>query len=359
MKRNIAGLCLMGWLAGCGSLSSSSGPFSANPTVRELAIVPNFASNSLSVKELDLEAGSVRPLGAPIPSAGTHPVSVRSHPSLKVFYVVNRDSNVITEFSLEESGKASLVSSIACPSQTQLFVVHPSGGWAYAAGGTTLRTYEISSTGILSVSGGDATLASETGWDAAFSNNGGLLHVPELGQVQTFVLSEGLPGQVTSLPLGSSSDRAIDADVRPGGGCMLVSIQGTDSIRAYTLGATGRPDTLQVQDLSFRPATGDFAENGQYYLGENGSPSVHVYKTTTGGLLSELEDSPLTVAGTGGAYFTSLDLAERLVVSTDGNPNNRLDVRLRQSGGGLLQGSSDSQGLSVPGQFAFLLFRSP
>ncbi len=359
MKRIFAGLVLLGCLAGCGSLNTGTESQAPSPTLRELAIVPNFASNTLSVKELDVYTGSVQAVGDPVPSAGTHPVAVRSHPNLKVFYVVNRDSQVITVFSLDVSGAASLISSVACPAQTQLFAVHPSGGWAYAAGGTTLRTYEISSTGLLSVSGGDAVLANEAGWDAAFSNNGGLLHVPELGQIQSFVLSDGLPGQSVSIPLARSSDRAIDVDVRPGGGCMLISIQGSDSIRSYTLGRNGRPETLLEQDLGFRPATGDFAENGHYYLGENGAPSVHVFKTTPGGLLSELADSPLEVAGTGGAYFTALDLTERLVISTDGNPNNRLDVRLRQTSGALLEGSTHSQGLSIPGQFAFLLFREP
>lgn len=355
----IAGFFLLSWLAGCGTASDGTEPLSSDQTLRELALVPNFASNTVSVKELDLSTGTVSTLGSPVPSAGSHPVAVRSHPNLKVFYVVNRDSSVITEFSLDEQGNARLLSSIACPNQTQLFVVHPSGGWAYAAGGTTLRSYEVSSTGILSVVGADVTLANEAGWDAAFSANGGLLHLPELGQVQSFVLNDGLPGQATSLPLDSSVDRAVDVDVRPMGGCMLVSVQGRDSIRAYTLTKNGRPDVLAVHDLSFRPATGDFSENGQYYLGENGAPSVHVYKTTVGGMLSELEDSPLELSGIGGAYFTSLDLTENLVLSTDGNPNNRLDVRVRHSDGALRGSSSDHQGLSIPGQFAFLLFREP
>lgn len=352
-------LFLLGSLVGCGAHSNDTN--SPNPTgrLRELVVIPNFAANTVTVKSINLENGTSSILGNPVPSAGTHPLIVKSHPNVKVFYVVNRDSNVITEFSLDENGSANLISSISCPNQTQLLVVHPSGGWAYAAGGTTLRTYSVSSSGILSVQGGDVVLANEPGWDADFARNGSVLHIPELGQVQSFPVAGGVLGAVTTTPLASNADRAVDLDVRPGGASMEVSVQGNDSVRAYTLGSNGLPNSLTVKSLNFRPSTADFADNGQYYLGENGSPAVHAFQSNTSGSLSELADSPLVVAGSGGAFFNALDLTENLVFSTDGNANNRLDVRLRQADGRLLGSSSDTQGLNVPGQFALMLFLIP
>lgn len=359
MKRNLGLLFLLGWMAGCGTHGEDS--ISSNPPVRlrELLIIPNFAANTVTIKSVNLEDGTSSVLGNPVPSAGTHPLIARSHPNVKVFYVVNRDSNVITQFTLDENGNARLISSIACPNQTQLFVVHPSGGWAYAGGGTSLRTYAISSSGVLSVQGADATLAGEPGWDADFSRNGTALHVPELGQLQSFPVAAGVLGTPITTPLASNADRAVDLDLRPGGTSIAVAVQGNDSIRAYTLGNNGFPNTLTVQNLTFRPATADFADNGQYYLGENGSPSVHAFQSNPSGVLSELADSPLVLSGTGGAYFNALDLTEKLVFSTDGNANNRLDVRLRQADGRLIGSSSDTQGLNVPGQFAFMLFLTP
>ncbi len=322
-------------------------------------MVPNFAANSIAVKQVHLEDGTTSALGDPIPSAGTHPVIVKAHPHVKVFYVVNRDSNVITQFSLEESGKASLLSSIACPDQTQLFLVHPSGGWAYAAGSSRLRTYSISSTGVLNVQGADSELAAEPGWGADFSHGGKMLHVPELGQIQSFPLIGGALGPDVTTPLASSTDRAVDLDLKPGSACLEVAVQGNDSICAYTLGSDGFPNGVTVQHLKFRPATADFAQNGQYYLGENGSPAVHVYQVSAGGLLSEMSGSPLALAGSGGAFFTALDPSENFVMSTDANANNRLDVRLRVGDGKLAGSQSDRQSLNIPGQFDFMLFLQP
>ena len=358
MKRNVGMLLLLAGLGGCGSAGDPAQASGPTVRLRELLILPNFGSNTVTVKSVNLENGTSSVVGSPLPSAGTHPLIVKAHPSVKVFYVVNRDSSVITEFSLDESGTANLVSSIACPNQTQLFVLHPSGGWAYAAGGRSLRTYAVSSSGILSVQGGDVALANEPGWDADFSRNGTVLHLPEVGQVQSFPVASGVLGSVMTTLLASSADRAVDLDVRPGGTSMEVSVQGNDSVRAYTLGNNGFPNSVAVQNLNFRPATADFADNGQYYLGENGSPAVHSYQTSASGSLSELADSPLVMAGTSGSFFNALDLTENFVFSTDGNANNRLDVRLRQNDGRLVGGSSDNQALNMPGQFAFMLFQT-
>ena len=67
----------------------------------------------------------------------------------------------------------------------------------------------------------------------------------------------------------------------------------------------------------------------------------------------------MALTGTGGAFFTALDLTENFVLSTDANPNNRLDIRLRQADGKLAGSLSDSQSLSIPGQFDFMLFLEP
>ena len=359
MKRNLAALLLLVGLAGCGALSDTQASAQSPQRTTEMVIVPNFAANSLTVKQVNQEDGTTRLVGDPVPSAGTHPVIVKAHPNVKVFYVVNRDSNVITQFSLDDQGKAGLISSIACPERTQLLVVHPSGGWAYAAGGTRLRTYSISSTGILNVQGVDTELAAEPGWGADFSHNGKVLHVPELGQLQSFPISRGALGSGVTTPLAGSTDRAVDLDLKPGSSCLEVVVQGNDSVSAYTLGSDGFPSGVTVQHLKFRPATGDFAQNGQYYLGENGAPAVHVYQVGASGLLSERSDSPMALTGTGGAFFTALDLTENFVLSTDANPNNRLDIRLRQADGKLAGSLSDSQSLNIPGQFDFMLFLEP
>lgn len=346
---------------GCGSYTAAPGGAQRNVTLSEMVVTPNFASNSISVKSIHLEDGTSRLVTNAFPSGGTHPVIARAHPNVLVFYVVNRDSNVISQFSLDSAGGVSMISTIACPSNTQLFVIHPSGGWAYAAGGNLLRSYTVSSTGILSVLGTDVILANTAGWDADFSRSGAVLHIPEVGQIQSFPVSNGgVLGVPSSTALASAADAAVDLDVRPGGTSMEVVVQGTNSVRSYALNANGLPGALTVQDLNFQPTTGDFSGSGQYYLGENSSPSVHVYESSpVSGALSELPGSPLTLTGVGGAFFVALDLTENFVFSTDANSNNRLDVRLRQANGQLEGSSVDSQGLSVPGKFDFFLFQTP
>jgi 6-phosphogluconolactonase (cycloisomerase 2 family) len=358
MKARLTNFAMLAVLAGCGSFGADPGLQERSTPARELLMIPNFAANSVTIKEINLRDGSSKVLEGALPSNGTHPVSVRSHPNLKVFYVVNRDSNVISQFSLDSSGTASMISTISCPGNTQLLLIHPSGGWAYAAGGTTLRTYAIASTGELSVLGADVVLSSSPGWDGDFAHNGDVLHLPETGQIQSFPVRFGILGAPQTTPLDSNADQAVDIDVRPQGSALEVCVQGHDSIRTYDLNSSGFLDNVNVQTLSFRPATGDFASNGQYYLGEDGSPGVHAYHSkSSSGLLSELPDSPLTLDGTGGAFFTALDLTERFVFSTDGNSNNRLDTRVRQPDGSLQGSLSDNQALDTPGLFDFLLFQ--
>ena len=320
-------------------------------------MIPNFAGNSVTIKEIDLKDGTSKVLDPALPSNGTHPVIVRSHPNLKVFYVVNRDSNVISQFSLEASGTARLASTISCPANTQLLVIHPSGGWAYAAGGTTLRSYTIASTGELSVLRADVALSGPPGWDGDFAHNGDVLHLPVAGQIQSFPVNLGILGTPVNTALASTGDLALDIDVRPEGSALEVCVQGHDSIRGYSLNGSGFLAAVNVQNLPFRPTTGDFASNGQYYVGEEGAPSVHAYNSkSSNGSLTELSDSPLALPGVGGAFFTALDLSERFVFSTDGNSNNRLDARLRQQDGSLQGSVSDNQALDTPGLFDFMLF---
>ncbi|MBS2034337.1 hypothetical protein JST97_05085 [bacterium] len=358
MTRKISALTALLILAGCGNFGSSSDPLNPGVELRELMVIPNFLSDSLTIKEVGLKSGLTKVLNPAVPSYGTHPVLVRSHPSLKVFYVVNRDSNVITQFALDVTGGNRLLSSISCPSQTQFLLIHPSGGWAYAAGGGILRTYSVSSEGVLKVQGGDVLLAADCGWDGDFSRNGEVLHIPEVGRIQSFVLNQGNPIQSVDSALASQRDVAMDLDVRPGGTSMAVSVQGNDSVRTYHLDQSGFPGAVTVHNLRFRPTTGDFAFNGQYYLGENASPSVHSYNSSaSSGQLTELSDSPLALPGTGGSFFTALDLTEDFVFSTDASSNDRLDVRSRSADGNLVGGGSDNQGLNTPGKFDFILFQ--
>ena len=361
MRRNLLVVASLLTTCGCGSDTASPSGTQRNVTLNEYVVIPNFGSNSLSIKSVNLQNGTSRPVSTALPSGGTHPVIARAHPNVRVFYVVNRDSNVIAQFSLDSAGAASMISTISCPNSTQLLVIHPSGGWAYAAGGNILRSYTVSSTGILSTLGADTILANTAGWDADFSRTGGLLHVPEVGQIQSFpVSSAGFLGAPSSTALASTTDTAVDLDVRPGGTSMEVAIQGNNSVRSYALNANGLPATVTVQDLNFQPTTGDFSGSGHYYLGKNGSPSVHAYESSPlSGALSELTGSPLTLTGTGGAFFVALDLTDNFVCSTDGNSNNRLDVRLRQANGQFGESTVDNQGLNIPGKFDYFLFQTP
>ncbi|MFN8609873.1 MAG: hypothetical protein U0931_20200 [Vulcanimicrobiota bacterium] len=344
-------------LVGCGSYNLDPQYASRTTELREFLVAPNFSSNSLTIRQVDLHTG-IGKVSSALPSYGTHPLIVRSHPNLKVFYVVNRDSSVISQYSLDASGEASLLGTISCPANTQLLVLHPAGGRAYAAGNDALRTYSVSSSGILQVLGADTLLAAPAGWDADFSGRGEVLHIPEAGQIQSFPLIQGYPGPPVSSPLESQQDLALDVDVRPDGSSMEVVIQGHDSIRSYRLSGAGLPASAGVCRLAFRPALADFASNGQYYLGENGSPSVHAYDSSqANGLLTELSGGAAVLPGLGGAFFTALDPSEKFVFSTDGNSNNRLDLRLRSADGNLLPGKSDNKGLETPGMFDFLVFQ--
>lgn len=316
--------------------------------VNELIIIPqNTTPGTLTLKFINLINGTSVFGQQGVNSGGNGPEVVKVHPTRPQFFVGNTLSNNVASFAVNgNAGVGNLGAPVAAPAGVRLLAVHPNGAFLYAAGGNSIQTYAIQPDGTLVASGAAVALAGTVGDDAAFSNGGNTLHIPEQGFIQSFTVN-GNTGALTApvnTALAAGGDQCLDVNVHPNGTCLLADVdQGAnDSVRSYVL-TGGTLGAVTVQNFAFGIGSGEMARNGQFFLGQTGAPAnIRGYNVNAAtGAITEFANSPQ--ANPNSSFLMGLDPSQQFIFSVGGGT---LDVRGRVADGTMSGVTSDSAGVS-------------
>lgn len=383
MKKNLSTLCFAGLVAltgvvatGCGSDDDVYFAPTNTAQIREYAIIANRGNNTFTIKNVNIGNGTSSVLNSQFATGvGTDPVLVKTHPNINVFYVLNKGGATISQYTMDANGGANFLGTVPTPANPQYIVIHPSGGFVYvgaASGGVdtpgSIRRYTVSNTGLLTAAGADvATVANFTRTlahvkDADFSFGGGVLHSPEVNAVESFnIAADGsLSTTGAGQNLTNAAFEALDVDVRPGQASLVAVVrtnEATDRLQSFPVnnGVVGAVTTNLSTTLTFA-SKGDFAVNGQYYVGSSSVPQVLGYNVDNAtGALTALSTNPMAVAA-GASTFLALDPSNNFIVTTSGAADNILTARFRGANGEFTGSTSDTQSLSTPAGFDFFTF---
>lgn len=382
MKKQLCTLGLVGlvttafFASGCGSEETVNVVQTNTAVIREYAILANNQpAGSFTVKGLNLQNGTSSVLNNQFTTGvGANPILVKTHPNINVFYVLNRTSATISQYTLDQNGGAAFVGTVATPANPQFMVVHPSGGFVYvgaafngAGVAGSIRRYSVNGSGFLTVVGADVlTTNSLTNnltfiKDADFSFGGGALHVPEVNKVETFNIAADGALTVTAQAntLGNANYEAMDVDVRPGQ-ASLVAVVRTNEVNDRLFSFPVNNGVLGASS-NIAPATllnmGDFASNGQYYAGHASLPQMFGYNVDNAtGTLTALATNPMAVTSGVSSRFVALDPSNNFILSTGGVGDNVLQARFRGQNGEFTGSTADSQSLFNASGFDFFTF---
>ena len=382
MKKNTCTLGLAGLLAagllssGCGSNDAVHVVQTNSSVLREYAVIANNQpAGSFTVKGLNLQDGTSSVLNNQFTTGvGANPILVKAHPNVNVFYLLNRGSATISQYSLDRNGGATFLGTVNTPANPMFLVIHPSGGLVYVGAAPTgngtagaIRRYTVAPSGVLTAAGADVlTTNSLTNditrvKDADFSFGGGALHVPEVNKVETFTVAAD--GTLTASAQGNSLENAnyeaLDVDVRPGQ-ASLVAVVRTNEVNDRLFSFPVNNGVLGASS-NIAPATvlnmGDFASNGQYYVGHANLPQMLGYNVDNAtGALTALATNPMAVSTGVSSRFVGLDPSNNFILSTGGVGDNVLIARFRGQNGEFTGSTADSQSLFNPSGFDFFTF---
>ena len=332
-------------------------------SLRELVVIPNQGDNTVTVKQVNLSDGTTFTRST-VNSGGQGPFVVKCNTITNVFYVLNANSGLITEFRIDLEGNVTPIGNIASPANPFLMALHPSGRLLFVAGSTgrQIFTYAVGNDGTLIKVAETATnfLNGAPGLDADFSGNGRFLHLPVLGGVQTCTIQND--GSLTGSTLNNAggaigvNDQVVDVDVHPGQTSLQAAIQraGADAIGSFSLNS-GSVTATSVGAVTYEVGLGDYSAPGRYYLGENNAPRVHGYNTSAGsGALSELSTSPSISTGVN-ALYTQVDFTSSFLFSTQSVSANQFVSRSLTGVGEFNTSTVDNQNLASPQLFDFFL----
>lgn len=345
-------------------------------SIHEYAIIANTQpAGSFTIKGLNVQNGTSSVLNNQFTTGvGSNPILVKTHPNINVFYVLNSSSATISQYTMDNNGGAAFLGTVATPANPLFMVVHPSGGFVYVGAafngvGTagSIRRYAVASDGTLSQVGADVlTTNSLTNnltriKDADFSFGGGALHVPEVNKIETFNIAPdgGLTVTAQANTLGNANYEAIDVDVRPGQAA-LVAVVRTSEVNDRLFSFPVNNGVLGASS-NIAPATqmnmGDFASNGQYYVGHATLPQMFGYNVDNStGALTALSTNPMAVTTGVSSRFVGLDPSNNFMLSTGGLGDNVLVARFRGQNGEFVGSTADSQSLFNPSGFDFFTF---
>ncbi len=333
------------------------------PTLRELMVIPNLSDNTITVKQVNLNDGTTF-TRTTVSSGAQGPFVVKCNPVTNVFYVLNSNSGLITEFRIDINGNVTSIGNIASPANPLLMTIHPSGRLVFVAGSTRqVFTYAVANDGTLTRVAQTANnfLNGAPGLDADFSGNGAFLHVPVVGGVQTCAIQND--GSLVSNSLNNASgsigvaDQVLDVDVHPNQTSLQAAIQraGNDAIASFALNAGTVTPTGSAITVPYEVGLGDFSALGRYYLGESGAPRVHGFNTVAAtGALTELASSPSISTGVN-ALYTQMDFTSSYIFSTQSIGSNQLVARPLTATGEFNGSSGDNTNLAAPQLFDFFL----
>ncbi|MFN8611694.1 MAG: hypothetical protein U0931_29385 [Vulcanimicrobiota bacterium] len=359
--RFIVGFAILATVAGCGSSSVPLPPPATGNIPTAYAVIPDRQANQVVVKSLDLEQGRSRSLSA-ASSQGQRPVCVKTHPNMSSFYVLNAGSENLSVFTLSPDGTIDFLGSVASPPNPKLLMLHPQGGLAYCAGSSTLRSFTIDSSGMLTpledvnLGAGLLSSAEETVVDGAFSAGGAALHVPEQGGFETFFIrsnSRLTAGILT--PLTDARDGVRDLDANPaqtGLEAVIRSAQGNDQVLTFEL-RTGLVGPQTGRFLATQPRLGlaDFSYSGRYYLGSQSNGEVQVFEASAAsGALSPL---PGGLSSSPSSTFVRVNQSANLLLVCG---PSRLTSFPLDPGGRIQTPVSDSTDLVDPGLLDTFLY---
>ncbi|MBX3172470.1 MAG: beta-propeller fold lactonase family protein [Candidatus Eremiobacteraeota bacterium] len=332
-------------------------------SLRELIVIPNLSDNTITVKQVNLDDGTTF-TRATVSSGAQGPFVVKCSPTMNVFYVLNSNSGLITEFRIDINGNVSSIGNIASPANPLLMTIHPSGRLVFVAGtGRQVFTYGVNNDGTLTLVAQTTTnfLNGTPGLDADFSGNGAFLHLPVVGGVQTCAIQND--GSLVSSSLNNAggsigaADQVLDVDVHPGQTSLQAAIQraGNDAIASFAINGGALTPTGGATTVNYEVGLGDFSAPGRYYLGESGTPRVHGFNTVAAtGALTELATSPSISSGLN-ALYTQMDFTSSYLFTTQSVGSNLLISRPLSGAGEFNDSNVDNQNLAAPQLFDFFL----
>lgn len=361
---------------GCGSDDTINVVPVQVASLHEYAIIANTQpAGSFTIKGINLQNGTSSVLNNQFTTGvGSNPTLVKTHPNINVFYVLNSTSATISQYTMDNNGGAAFLGTVPTPTNPLFMVVHPSGGFVYVGAafngvGTagSIRRYSVANNGTLSQVGADVlTTNSLTNnlsriKDADFSFGGGALHVPEVNKIETFsIAADGsLTATAQANTLGNANFEALDVDVRPGQ-ASLVAVVRTDEVNDRLFSFPVNNGVLGASS-NIAPATqmnmGDFASNGQYYVGHATLPQMLGFNVDNStGALTALATNPMAIASGVSSRFVGLDPSNNYILSTGGLGDNVLVARFRGQNGEFTGSTTDSQSLFNPSGFDFFNF---
>lgn len=333
-------------------------------SLREWIVIPNLNDNTVTVKQVNLNDGTTF-TRATVNSGAQGPFVVKCNPATNVFYVLNSNSGLITEFRIDLNGNVTPIGNIATPLNPLLMTVHPTGRLVFVAGGTSrqVNTYAVANDGTLTRVAQSATnfLNGTPGLDGDFSANGAFLHLPVVGGVQTCAIQND--GSLTTSSFNNSggsigvNDQVLDVDVHPNQTSLQAAVQraGNDAIASFALNNGQLTPTGSATTVNYEVGLADFSAPGRYYIGESNAPKVHGFNTVaTTGTLSELASSPHTSTGVN-ALYTQMDFTSSYLFSTQSVGSNLMISRSLSAAGEFISSTVDSTNLAAPQLFDFFL----
>ena len=343
---------------GCGSDDSTVFTQQAQQQLREFIILPNAATDSVSVRGIDTQTGNTAVLSNN--PTGSTPSMVRTHPTRNLFYVSNLGSSNISGFSIDTNGGTSNLSNspYAGPAGCSMVAIHPSGQFVYAAGGAEIRSYSVGADGSLSQIGVQA-LANGARFDGCFSNQGRFLHIPTVAGITTLTVNQAT-GLLSAPVNTAAAGGVLDVSIHPNGTLLIGTVQvagaNNDQAAPFTVDGNGALTAQAVTNLGYETGFGEIARNGQFYTGEIATANIRGFNVTSNnGALAAITGSPFAAAG--GGAFIGIDPTNSLIYSA-ANSGTTL-AGARRLADGTLQAAQNSPftgNLSTPFVFDFFQF---
>lgn len=386
MKKNLSTLCFAGLVAltgliatGCGDDTTYTGNYGPTSNIHEYLIVANNnAAGSFTIKSQNIQDGTSSVLNNNFTTGvGVNPTVVKTHPNINVFYILNTGSATVSQYTMDANGGANFLGTVSTPANPTLLSIHPSGGFVYVVGANavdsvgTIRRFTVNADGTLANGFDVATTGQYTRdlsrvKDADYSFGGGTFHVPQRGGVVSYAVGAdgtlGVAGTGVQAPTISGDDDVRDVDVRPGQAALVASVRtvapGNDSLLTWAVNngvLSGRTNNVSATESLL--GHGDFASNGQYYVGSGSNPRMFGFNVDNStGVLSALGTNPMAVTTGVRSAFVNLDPSNNFMLSTGGNGDNVLVARFRGANGEFVGSTADSQSLSNPNMFDYFTF---
>ena len=292
-------------LVGCGSpsiLSSSSSSHTAYVSLPNSNAVAAFRiKTSGSSTNNNAEAQFTAIVGSPFP-AGSSPTSVLVHPSGKYVYVVNRNENDISLFTINSSiGSLQEVLPRTTTGLTPVSMIMDSGGnylFVINELSGNISTYSINSgTGALSQIAGSPFTTYNNPFSLAITPSGKFLYVvnPDLTSVIAYTVASGVLTPVAGLPAQvGNGPRAITVD--PAGSFVYVTNSADNTVSVLNINPGTGALTLLGTFATGTTPTSVVALDPYLYVGNQGSTNVSAFTVTpVTGVLTEITSSPFSV----------------------------------------------------------------